>query len=319
MGKEKTRKMQNDEVWNNFDTWVKKYKSEDNTAYTYNSGVRKFLDELDKPFYELSDDQLIRRMKNYASELRRSTHRKYSLRWLLEFSGKSNLYNAIRESIKIHPPPRRQLKKDIDFHLIHKFAKTSKNLNIKNVIMLQYDAASRIGALIKIQLKHLGQDDDGMDYIVLNEKGGNTRTVYMSQTTSKYVKELSIWAKKNTKSYKLKDVGEKLLFQVYYDRAKINPYTRGLLNDDKLVGKTYRHVYKKLYDELLKESMKILGFKLTSHWFRHSRIIHLTRKGYSMEDMQKFTGHKDLNALRRYRLEAGIESKEMMKRENPKW
>ena len=70
-----------------------------------------------------------------------------------------------------------------------------------------------------------------------------------------------------------------------------------------------RRIYRKVNEEIQKRAMETLGKKLSTHWFRHSRIILLLEEGYDLRTIQKFTGHSSLNTLEWYLRQAGIDSK----------
>ena len=185
---------------------------------------------------------------------------------------------------KLRRPPvtvREDLKKSITFGLIRNIIDATDDMELQLIFRIMYDTASRIGGVLSIERRNIEKDDDGMVNVMFVEKRKQHKTSYVSTET-----------------------GE-LLFE----------FIKGMKKKEKVFKKEYKEIYR----ELSRISKDVLGFHISTHWFRHSRAIHLFQKGHSIFTIQRTLGHKSIDSTRHYLEESGIESKLLMKKEEPKW
>jgi len=258
------------------------------TACNYLAQINKFLKEYykDCDVSEIISDEksLLENGIKFIHSNLRVYNRKYALKKFFIFLGKSSLVDLLPKDIP--QVIRRNMVKRIRFSDIKKIVDNAKDDEFKLLILLQYTMGARIGAVLKIKLQDIYLDKrEGLYRISMQEKGGVLRTVYLDLFTSKY---LSYYVK----THKIKSELFTKGYQTMYKRSK-------KLTKELFLGK--------------------LGKNISSHWFRHSRIMDLVDKGYRIEDIQKLTNHKSLDSLRRYMEEAGVDTKLLAKKEAPRW
>lgn len=175
---------------------------------------------------------------------------------------------------------RMRLNKSLSVEEMKDFIKKIENDDVKLMLMIQYETACRIGSILNMRKRDVSVDPDGFVKIKMLEKGGNITTKYITKNTGDILLSKIEHIKKNDKVFDIK---------------RKDPY---------------HFVY---------EQMKKADDVITTHWFRHSRIMHLFNKGYDILEVQRVTNHKSLEALKSYLVEAGKTSKDIISKEKVDW
>lgn len=227
----------------------------------------------------IADDELIKIINSFIKR-DKFYLRRFAFLKLLDFLDKPHLHKRLR---KIEQPARRLRRKSLSFNDIRRLVSSAKDDLDRLIIMLQYDTGARISAILNIELGDI--DLDNRLVFITEQKVSQNRTVALSNRTSNLLRDYLV---KNS------------------------------ITDGKVFRKTYGAIYyrqKKLFREVFSEE----GRKISSHWFRSSRAIHLFQRGYSIITVKDFLGHKDMKSTFSYLQESGVESKKLMRKEEPKW
>jgi hypothetical protein len=313
-GKVRVFKVQeNEELFKDYSKYLNKIKK--NSSFpTYLSAISVFLQKLEVPILNLNSDDLRDKLTIHLATNDRAYYKKFAFKPFLDFI-KIPIYFELPNTPQ---KPRKQITKSISFDKIKKIVNwciLNKNYRAGSIAMMQYDSTSRIGAILGLTIGNLGKDNDGFHYFTLLEKGGYIRTIYTTNITSQIVDYL---LQKDFDVF-LKEVVTAKVDNTLLNKKLIQSY--GGVEVEKR-----KDLYHELWEEQNKITQSILGQRLTSHWYRHSRIIHLAqmidergRRKYDLLDIQRLTGHRSLDALKRYLEEAGIDSKEFIIKEKPEW
>ena len=185
------------------------------------------------------------------------------------------------------------------------------------IVQLQFEFGGRIREVLTIQKENLFLDSiDGQDCIkvVLKTKGGKSRVVFtISKGSTEFLKKfIPDDSKKKDKAYMKGFKG--LLFP-----RKLISKTNIVDNDkDMLEERRIRCEYWIVWHEIKSKAREILGKDISTHWFRHGRILDLYEKGYDPKTIQRWTGHSSLDMLNRYLISAGQDAKKLAGSERSK-
>ena len=171
---------------------------------------------------------------------------------------------------------RKKIAKSLTVDQIKELIDKVDNEDVKLMILIQYESGCRIGSVLNIKKRDVSVDADGFVKISMLEKGGRIVSRYIT-----------------------KETGSMLLNKI--KNIKKNDLVFNINRKDR-----YHWVW---------EQLKKIDDIVTTHWFRHSRIMHLFEKGYDILEIQRITGHKSLEALKAYLLEAGADNKEIIMKE----
>jgi integrase len=197
------------------------------------------------------------------------------------------LFNKESLSIKLPKyklPVRRIGKKWLSFGEIKKIVDSTNDDLLKLTIMLQYDCCSRISSILNLKVEDI--IDTSKQIIIVEEKTNERRTATLSNKTFELLKAYVVEHK---------------------------PEIDG--RDGVICPFCYQTIYKKQK----KLFNKVLDSKISSHWFRASRAVHLASKGHSMDTIKQQGGWRSADSVLTYIKESGIDSKKLMEREEPEW
>ena len=229
-------------------------------------------------------NDLIRKSPERSRILVRSAYMK-----LLTIIGKSDL--SIRLS-KYKQLVRKVRKKFLTFEQIKELVNACETvfpekdvMLMKLLIMIQYDICSRISAVLNIRYGDI-IFENGMPnkIVVIETKVNRLRTVTLSEKTAELLNE---YIHKNK-------IKKGLLFKI--------PYIT---------------VYKK-QKKLFRTVMGKDGEKVSSHWFRASRAVHLFWKGYDIETVKRIGDWSSATVLEYLRM-SGVTETELMEESPVKW
>jgi integrase/recombinase XerD len=249
---------------------------DEKTVKNYLSALNRIDVSLDE-LKQLNDDELVK-LLNDNIDMKERWVTKFAYLWLLKYLNKSHLIMNIK---RFKQPARRVKKKWIAFSEVKKLVDSAKKIEDKLIIMLEYDTACRISAILNISI-----DDISKNYktvTVTEEKVKEIRTVALSAKTIEVLKNYIIQ----------KDIKTGSIF----------------------TNESYHNVW----DRMRRLSIKVLGKDISTHWFRASRAVHLFQAGYDVITVKELLGHKTLDATYRYLQESGISSIKLMEKEEPNW
>jgi integrase len=239
----------------------------------------------------LDEDKLIKILIdeiNNSSERSRVMCRSAFVK-LLTLVGRSDLSLRLP---KYKQPIRRVAKKFLTFEQILKIIRTCDEIFkgkdaefMKLVIMVQYDACCRISALLKLKYQDIiFEDGFPVKVIISEEKVGRLRTVTLSESTAVKLKEF---------------------------------ITKNNIVKGYIFNKPYITVYKK-QKKLFRVALGKEGDKVSSHWFRASRAVHLFWNGADVDTVKR-VGDWDSATVLTYLNMAGVESEEIMQNFPIRW
>jgi integrase len=250
-----------------------------NTQKQYESQINKLLNQ-NPSVATLDDDTLTHYLNSFIVEGQTSYHRYFALRHYLEFLGRDNL---IKKLVRLSQHDSK-IDKRLSFDEIKELISGTDDLQTKLLVMLQYDTACRINALLTLKSDNVKQDSNGEWKVTIDEKGGKSRKAYISKETSD------------------------LYLEYIKTKDNVPIYVFNTLN------------YPLYWGKLRKLSKRILGKDISSHWFRHSRAVHLFERGYSIFEIQRVLGHSSIESTRHYLDASGMDTKKiLMEKEKPNW
>ncbi len=213
------------------------------------------------------------------SEFMSITDRKYSERFAIKhlyaFLKKEKIYKlwAQNNRGKFSLKPRRQTRKHVTREQVRAIIEVLP-LPFSLMARLQYEGGLRSGSLFKLMTTDLFKDDAGNNYIVLHEKGREDFVMYLLPETAER------------------------LWKYIDDRDKSEP---------SLFFPTYIQAYNRA---LRKTSEHIIGTKISSHWIRTSRVIHLLDAGVPFMIVSRVVcRHADPKTTIIYAKSAGVDTK----------
>jgi len=229
----------------------------------------------------MSDSDLVNTLNKFILRNEKLARRYASLH-LLNMLNRDYLKCRIKET---EQPAREIEKKWLSFDEIKQLVDSADNTGDKLIIMLQYDTACRISAILNLRYDSI---DEQNNLVTLTEKKTEqSRTVALSKKTRELLDE---FVRKN-------GIAEGRVFRRGY---------------------SYRTVWEKqrrLFGKVFSDKK----FSISSHWFRASRAVHLFQKGHDIITIKELLGHRSLESTYDYLRMSGITSKELMEREEPKW
>lgn len=255
--------------------------SSPNTIKTYRSAINQFLSH----HRFTSDEELIKESNIFIREKPSSYPRRYALKYLCEYMGKGVLSKHL---VKITKPARRCKRKDVHFSVIRRMASKTTDGEVALLVMLMYETSCRVSAILNLKKKDVIIDENGETSITVTEKRQQTRTIFiLNPVTAAFLKDFT----EKTEG----DPSTPLFSRNYYK----------LWSDLKKVAKITMN------DEESKD--------FSSHWFRTSRAVHLFRKGYSIFEVQRILGHTSIESTAVYLKATGLDTKELLNKEKPRW
>jgi len=279
--KEDSLKSKKNKVIEEISDFVMSYVANKKSAKTYLSNILMFIKE--NPDFMNYDDKTLRdKIVLFIAKRPRSYTRKFALKILLIYLKKESIYLQLPKPKLL---PRKILSKQLSFQQIKTLVNSAPTKTLKLIMMLRYETAARINALLNLRKRDIVVSENGDVKIILKEKGGYIRTIFLSESTGKFLLDF-------VKNKKFDDF-------IFKSKWK-SKYWWFLYQEQRL-------------------ARKYLGINISTHWFRHSRIMHLFEAGYDMQEIQRITGHKSLDSLRRYLEESGMSTKEILEKEKPKW
>ncbi len=274
-----------------FKEWLAKRKLRPSSIKTYSSVANMFKSEHIKTNEQAITDFLDRHKKTY--------HYLFALKrfiWYLNSEeGKEVQINWKEIKDKLKWKRKIQIKeRELEFEEINLLV---ENLEYpyNDIVILQWEFGARIREILDMRKECLSIDNDSIKAI-LKTKGGTTRVVY---TITKKAKNLLL--------PHIKQKGFLFPRSLFYDNRKRR-------NENSL-----RCIYTKVWRTTKHTAMGVLGKDISTHWFRHSRIIYLYNKGFDLRTIQKFTGHSSLDMLMQYLISAGIDAKKLARKEKQKF
>jgi len=155
--------------------------------------------------------------------------------------------------------------------------------DIKLITMLQYDSCSRVSTILNIDFSDI--DFENKKITITETKTEDIRTVTLSDESISLLKEF----------------------------ARKNGITNGRIFNIK-----YGNVWKFQKQAFIK-IMGNEGRKISTHWARSSRAVHLLQAGYDLDTIMRLGGWKSVDSLMKYLKESGIETEKVMKENPVKW
>jgi len=267
-----------------FRSWLKERGLSDKSIMEYTVQSRMFFDHIENKKVK-NQEEFIDLVGKYIIAKLRCYNVRFAIKHYLTFIGKKNIYEKVNDKYRrrFKKLPRLQEKKSVPFSAI-KYIADNLNMPYKLIFMIQYDTAFRISDVLKLRYENIELDDDGMVSVIVKEKKtGKLRTLYITKDTAyilaKYIKIM------------------------------------GKTPDSKLFTTDKSH-----YNRKLQKVGANIGYpKISSHWVRSSRAVHLLKKGYDIISVKNLLAHKDISTTQLYVLDAGIDSKKLMKAETPEW
>lgn len=229
----------------------------------------------------MPDDELVDSLNKFILRKKKLARRFASLH-LLNMLNKDYLKNRIKRT---EQPARKVEKKWLGFGEIKQLVDSADELGDKLIIMLQYDTACRISAILGLRYDSIDRENNLI--AITEKKTEQSRTVALSAKTKELLGEL---VRKNE------------------------------IREGKIFGRgySYRTVWER-QRKLFRRVFPDKKFAISSHWFRSSRAVHLFQKGYDIITIKELLGHRSLESTYDYLRMSGITSKELMKKEEPNW
>jgi len=232
---------------NDLKEYLKKQGIRDDSIIQYACQIKLFLNE-NPDYLKQKKDDLFTNLLSYLTH-KRCYAATYALKHLFNFKKKRKLFKEFKDlhKSKLLMPQRLKIKKDLKLEE-RKAIFNELRPDIKLILLVQDDCACRIGALVKtrsnkgnkdqpVRVKHVEHLSNGKVAVLLHEKRGRIITAYLS-----------------------KCAGELLL-----------DYVKGRDREELIFNIHYRTVLTKLHEA----SKKVLGYRVSTHWFRYSPGIDL--------------------------------------------
>lgn len=250
------------------------------TAKIYLSQIRQL--EVDIAVLRgMCDDDLLKLLMDKISENRRVYYRRSAYVWLLRYLKKEDILIKLPRTYQL---TRLESKKSMTFNQIQNLANSAGEPQLSLLVRMFYDTACRKSAILDLKRGNIDFTDKLANISVVETKTEETKTLYLSEPTTKALRE-------------------------FVD-------SRGLKPEDKIFSYRADNCWK----DIKELATRVLGMsKVSPHWFRHSRAIHLLQGGESVVTVSDLLGHRSMESTRRYIKESGIESKKLMETKPPKW
>ena len=249
--------------------------------------VSKFLREYPK-FLKNHDENSIRK---FLVAGKRSYVRRYALKKYLSFLKLDKMNDSLANAYKEVKLKDRRYPRLLSFRDIKLLIENIKHPELALLLKLLYDTDCRISAMLNLKWINVKTDDADKVYLDLREKREKMVRRYIEPVL---VDELLLGRGRNTD----------YVFRVHVKNR----------------WETWRESYYRLYDQLKSESRKILGlgFGISFHWIRTSRLVHYYEKTTDLKKTQAFAGHKNSVTTERYLSDIVFDSRELIGSEK-KW
>ena len=256
------------------------------SRHTYLVYIRKLDKEL-KKYSDVDDDILISAMNKIISHYNDTQGGgnvcKRAFVKLLVILDKHDLAKKLAKGKK---RDRKIEKKYLSFQQIKIIIDKCKDEELKLIMMLQYETCSRVGDMLKLNVENVDFDENLIRFV--EEKTGRLRTCAITDKACNLLK--SYLREKNIDSGKIFNM---TYWTLWWKQKKL---------------------LEKLFPYIGKES-----FIFTSHWLRASRAVHLYQSGIDIETIKRVGGWKNTDVLMEYLKMAGLDTKEVLRKVEPKW
>jgi len=248
--------------------------------------IRKLEEEL-KKYKKVDDNILISEMNklisHYNSTQGGGVVCRNAFAKLLKILEKRELRDKLEKGKKRE---RRIAKKFLSFQQIKVIIDRCKDEELKLIMMIQYETCSRVGDMLKLNVENIDFDENLVRFV--EEKTGKLRVCAITNRLASLLKK-------------------------YLKKKKI------------ISGRIFKMTYWTLWwkqKELLEKLFPYIGeesFIFTSHWLRASRAVHLYQSGIDIETIKRVGGWKNTEVLMMYLRMAGLDTKEVLRKVEPKW
>jgi integrase len=248
--------------------------------YGRNIGPKIILrEELTKDKDELID------LINSVIKSRKQYYFKSAFKVLLSFLRLSGLY------VRLNTVPKREVDKEkiyVSFETFKDIINSVSDDEFRLLAMAQYDVGQRKCDVLSLRYKQIYWDEEfGV----------------IQKTLKKTKKEASLYLSSVT-TQMLKDFIEKKF--------------AGIEERDRMNRKVFSLSYKQYNERLKRITNNILGSPMSTQWIRHLRASHMARRGRSVIDIQNQLVCTQATALRYIQI-SGLDTKKLMKEDEPKW
>ena len=263
---------------------VKGFESFLNKKLTNRKTIEEYISsirQLPKDILNKTDEEIIEFLNNRIIKYPTRLYYKFSFKYFLDFIGKIHLYSKLSSPEKVS---RKIKKKFLSFKKIKKLVDNCNDEELSLIMRIQYSSAARISEILETTLDDVDYDGDKATITMrIKKKKGRVDII------TRYLDELT--------TQKLKE---------FIDKRKPT---------NKIFSLNYYQVWKKE----VRLSEKILGLRITPHWFRGSRAVDILRTLKNPIEVKEQLGHSDIRSTEVYLQESGIGSKEIIEKVKPSW
>lgn len=242
--------------------------------------AKKFLYQIKGNILSINEDELLFYFQNRKNFLFIG-----AMKNLFEFLGIENDFKNFYKKYKNFLKKKKQPKRIVLSFIQIKTIIDNLPMPFKLIAMIQWDTAMRIKAVLNLHVNNIFIDDDKKIYIFSIEKGNKQRTRYLTNETG-------------------------IILNDYIIQKNINNL---IFNPNK---EKYNTIYRKYETWLRYISIKFLGYPISSHCIRRSRAVYLIHKGYNIETIKNFLGHRHIGTTDIYIESAGESSKKIIETES---
>ena len=279
-----------------YNEWIADRVSSDGTVKTYVSAVNMY----DK--WRKDRDITEKLLTDYFMMQRKTKTKYYVLYALKSYIRYLDIENINWYVIQKDTQWSKHIKKNIPernltFEEVRLLAKALE-YPYRDILILQFEFGSRIREILNMDKKVLTigsifSKDDSIKAVLFG-KGDKSRTVFS-----------------------FTPVAKKILMPHLKKEGKLFPREIFRKNEQKTDDKEQliRSIYHKVNDKIQEQALKTLKKQLSTHWFRHARILDLYEKGHDPRTIMRFTGHTSLDMLMKYLISAGLDTKLLVQKE----
>lgn len=229
-------------------------------------------------------DELIDLM-NSIIKSRKQYYFKSAFKVLLSYLRLSGLY------VRLKTVPKRDVEKEkiyVSFETFKDIINSVNDDEFRLLAMVQYDVGQRKCDVLGLRYKQIFWDEEfGVIHKTL-KKIKKEASLYLSSVTTQMLKDF---------------IGKKFA---------------GIEERDRMNMKIFSLSYKQYNERLKRITNSALGSPMSTQWIRHLRASHMARKGRSVTDIQNQLVCTQSTALR-YSQIAGLDTKKLMKEDEPEW